>query len=206
MHDWRLAVSTAQRLEVAGYDGIMSQDGAHEPFGPLIAAALVTERVALQTGIVVAFPRSPMVTAMHAWDLHSNSGGRFQLGLGSQVRGHNERRFSVSWSAPAPRMREYIEALRAIWRSWEQREKLRFEDKHYHFDLLSPNFAPRPTGLPPVPITLAAVGPGMLRLAGRVADGVRLHGFGTRCCSLLQGSTVLDEAGPVSWSAVEESS
>jgi probable F420-dependent oxidoreductase len=108
------------------------------------------------------------------------SRGRFVLGLGSQVRAHNENRFSVPWSAPAPRMHEYVEALRAIWRCWETGEKLGYRGQHYKFTLMTPNFAPRSTGQPMVPVTIAAVGPAMLRLAGLVCDGVRLHGFCTR--------------------------
>lgn len=121
-----------------------------------------------------------MVMANLAWDLQAQSGGRFTLGLGVQVKGHNERRFSVPWSAPVPRVREYVESLRAIWRCWEKGEKLAYEGAHYRFTLMTPEFSPRPTGLPPVPVTVAAVGPAMMRLAGRSFDGVRLHGFATR--------------------------
>ena len=99
------------------------------------------------------------------------------LGLGTQVKGHNERRFSVPWSAPVPRLREYVESLRAIWRCWEKREPLRYEGEHYRFTLMTPEFSPPPSGLPPIPVSIAAVGPDMLKLAGRVCDGVRLHGF-----------------------------
>ena len=96
------------------------------------------------------------------------------------MKGHNERRFSVPWSAPVPRLREYVESLRAIWRCWEKREPLRYEGEHYRFTLMTPEFSPPPTGLPPIPVSIAAVGPDMLKLAGRVCDGVRLHGFATR--------------------------
>ena len=102
------------------------------------------------------------------------------LGLGTQVKGHNERRFSAPWSAPVPRFREYIEALRAIWRCWEYGDKLNYEGEHYRFTLMTPVFTPPATGKPLIPITIAAVGPAMLRLAGRVCDGVRLHSFCTR--------------------------
>jgi probable F420-dependent oxidoreductase len=121
-----------------------------------------------------------MVVANTAWDLQVESRGRFALGLGAQVKGHNERRFSVPWSAPVPRLREYVEALRAIWRCWERKEPLAYRGEHYRFTLMTPEFSPPPSGLPPVPITIAAVGKDMLRLAGRVCDGVRLHGFCTR--------------------------
>ena len=158
----------------------MSAEIANDPFVPLAFAAVATQRIELSTGICVAFPRSPMVVAETSWDLHAQSGGRFRLGLGSQVKGHNERRFSVPWSAPVPRLREYVESLRAIWRCWEKQEPLRYEGEHYRFTLMTPEFSPPPSGLPAIPVSIAAVGPDMLKLAGRVCDGVRLHGFATR--------------------------
>jgi probable F420-dependent oxidoreductase len=180
LSDWRAVAATAQAAEAAGFDGLMSAEIANDPFAPLGFAALATRRIELSTGICVAFPRSPMVVAQTSWDLHVNSGGRFRLGLGSQVKGHNERRFSVPWTAPVPRLREYVESLRAIWRCWEKKEPLRYEGEHYRFTLMTPEFSPPPTGLAPIPISIAAVGPDMLKLAGRVCDGVRLHGFATR--------------------------
>jgi len=180
MHDWRAAARAARAAEERGFDAVVTAEIAHDPFTPLAFAALETERVQLGTGIVVAFPRSPMVVAQIAYDLHRHSHGRLHLGLGAQVKGHNERRFSVAWSAPAPRMREYVESLRAIWRAFELGEPLRYEGRHYRFTLLTPEFTPPPTGLPPIPVSIAAVGPAMLRLASRVCDGVRLHGFATR--------------------------
>jgi probable F420-dependent oxidoreductase len=130
--------------------------------------------------VAIAFPRSPMVVANACWDLQNASRGRFVLGIGPQIRPHNERRFSVPWTAPAPRLREYVQALRAIWTNWETGEKLDFRGQHYTFTLMPPYFMPPSTHQPMVPITLAAVGPHSLRLAGEVADGVRLHGFCTR--------------------------
>jgi len=121
-----------------------------------------------------------MAVAHACWDLQVASRGRFVLGLGPQVRAHNERRFSVPWSPPVPRLREYVNALRAIWRTWETGEKLAFEGEHYRFSLMTPNFVPPSLHLAMVPVTLAAVGPHYLRLAGEVADGVRLHPFCTR--------------------------
>jgi probable F420-dependent oxidoreductase len=170
----------AKALEAAGYDGAMTMENQHEPFMPLAVAATVTERIQLLTAIAIAFARSPMVVAEAAHDLQTASGGRFVLGLGTQVKGHNERRFSVPWSPPAPRLREYVESLRAIWRCWEKGEPLNYVGKHYRFTLMTPNFVPELNGLPPIPVTIAAVGPAMLRLAGRVCDGVRLHPFCTR--------------------------
>ena len=123
LNDLRAVQAAAEAGEKAGYDGLASVELANDPFFPLALAAVVTERSRLATGIAVAFPRSPMVVAQTSWDLHRTSGGRFDLGLGSQVKGHNERRFSVPWSAPAPRMQEYVEALRAIWRTWQTGER-----------------------------------------------------------------------------------
>ncbi|HZD26016.1 MAG TPA: TIGR03617 family F420-dependent LLM class oxidoreductase [Alphaproteobacteria bacterium] len=179
--DWRAVPAAAQAAETMGYDGVQTSELAHDLFAPLAIAALQTSRVELATGIAVAFPRSPMVVANIAWDMQANSGGRFHLGLGTQVKGHNERRFSVPWvGSPVTRMREYVEALRAIWRCWERGAALDYEGEHYRFTLMTPEFSPQPTGLPMVPVSVAAVGPDMLRMAGRICDGVRLHGFCTR--------------------------
>lgn len=180
LDDWRKVPEAAKRAEEAGFDALLTAEIAHDPFAPLVVAATVTERVKLGTAIAVCFPRSPMVMANIAWDLQDQSGGRFVLGLGAQVKGHNERRFSVPWSAPVPRLREYIESLRAIWAAWEKGERLDYEGEHYRFTLMTPEFTPRANGLPRIPITIAAVGPAMIRLAGRLCDGVRLHGFATR--------------------------
>ena len=177
---WRETVPAAQEAENLGFDSISTSELAYEPFMRLALACQATDRVQMATSIAIAFARSPMNVANMAWDLHANSGGRFYLGLGSQVKGHNERRFSAPWSAPAPRLQEYIEALRAIWRCWEYGDKLNFEGEHYNFTLMTPEFSPPATGMPLPPVSLAAVGPAMLRVAGRVADGVRLHSFCTQ--------------------------
>ncbi len=173
--DWRQTGPTAKMAEGAGFDALMTLELGHDAFMPLSLAALATQRVELTTSIAVAFPRSPTVLALQAWDIHANSGGRFVLGLGSQVKGHNERRYGITWSPPAPRLREYIEALRALWHCWETRSKLNYQGEHYKLTLMTPDFSPEPTGLAMVPITIAAVGPAMLSLAGRSCDGVRLH-------------------------------
>lgn len=178
--NWRAVAAAARRAEEAGFDGVLSYEIANDPFAPLVLATTATERVRLGTAIAVCFPRSPMVMANIARDLHAESRGRFTLGLGTQVKGHNERRFSVPWTPPLPRLREYVEAMRAIWRCWEHGGKLEFEGQHYRFTLMTPEFSPPPTGLGPVPVTIAAVKPAMLTLAGRLCDGVRLHGFATR--------------------------
>jgi probable F420-dependent oxidoreductase len=178
--DLNAVPAVARAAEAAGYDGLVTMENRNEPFLPLGVAAVNTTRLGLHTAIAIAFSRSPMAVASVSWDLQAASRGRFVLGLGSQVRAHNEKRFSVPWSAPAPRMREYVEALRAIWRCWEKGEKLDFRGRHYTFTLMTPNFTPTSTHQPMVPVTIAAVGPAMLRVAGEVCDGVRLHGFCTR--------------------------
>ncbi|HSU05350.1 MAG TPA: TIGR03617 family F420-dependent LLM class oxidoreductase [Acetobacteraceae bacterium] len=175
MQHWRDAGPAAHTAETAGFTAVMTIELGHDVFAPLAFAALATNRVELTPSIAVAFPRSPTVMASQAWDLYANSGGRFVLGLGSQVRGHNERRFGIPWSAPAPRLRDYIGALRAIWRTWETGGRLDYHSATYTLTLMTPDFSPEPTGLPLIPITIAAVGPAMLRVAGQVCDGVRLH-------------------------------
>ena len=179
-HDLAQVPAAARAAEAAGYDGLSTSENKNDPFLAHAIAAVETQRVSLETGIAISFSRSPMVVANVCWDLQNASRGRFVLGLGSQVRAHNENRFSVPWTAPAPRMREYVLALRAIWRNWELGEKLDFRGAHYKFTLMTPNFTPISTHQPPIPVTIAAVGPAMLRVAGETCDGVRLHGFCTR--------------------------
>ena len=172
---WSAVAPAAAVAEAAGFDALTTVELGHDPFAPLGFAALATRRVELTPSIAVAFPRSPTVLAAQAWDLAANSAGRFVLGLGSQVKGHNERRFGIPWTAPAPRLADYIGALRAIWRAWETGGRLDYHSAHYTLTLMTPDFSPEPTGLPMIPVTVAAVGAAMLRMAGRVADGVRLH-------------------------------
>ncbi len=178
--DLKKIPAAAAAAETAGYDGVMTLENRHDPFLPLAVAATASERLQLLTSVAIAFPRSPMVVANLGWDLQSASSGRFVLGLGSQVRGHNERRFSVPWSAPAPRLREYIAALRAIWRCWKEGSKLNFEGEYYKFTLMTPAFVPEPMAAAPPAVTIGAVGPAMLRLAAEACNGVRLHPFCTR--------------------------
>ena len=179
-HDLVEAQKVAQLAERVGIDEIVTAENAHGPFLPLAAAALVTERIHLGTAVAIAFPRSPTIMAQSAWDVHKASHGRFRLGLGTQVKTHNERRFGVPWSAPAPRMRDYVGAVRAVWHAWQTETPLDYHSDTYNLTLATPNFSPRPSELPPIPISLAAVGPAMLRLGGEVADGIRLHPFSTR--------------------------
>ena len=180
MNDWNAIAASAQHSEKVGYDGLVSFEIANDPFIPLAFAAAATEKIRLGTAIAVCFPRSPMVVAETAWDLNVQSKGRFTLGLGTQVKGHNERRFSVPWTPPLPRLREYVGSLRAIWRCWENGEKLNFEGDHYNFTLMTPEFSPPKSNLPSIPISIAAVKPAMLKLSGTICDGVRLHGFATK--------------------------
>ena len=172
---WPEVAPAAAAAEASGFDALMTVEVGHDPLTPLALAALATARVELTPSVVVAFPRSPTVLAQQAWDIQANSGGRLVLGLGSQVKGHNERRFGIAWTAPAPRMRDYVLALRAVWRAWETRGRLDFDSLHYKLSLMTPDFSPEPTGLPMVPVAVAAVGEAMLRVAGQVGDGVRLH-------------------------------
>src|SRR5580692_9448305 len=178
--DLRQAAASAKASEAAGYDGLLTMENKHDPFLAHAIAAVSTERVELGTSVAIAFPRSPMVVANACWDLQNASRGRFVLGLGPQIRPHNERRFSVPWTAPAPRLREYVQSLHAIWTAWETGNPLRHTGTHYTFTLMPPYFVPPSQHMPMVPITLAAVGPHTLRLAGELADGARLHAFCTR--------------------------
>ena len=178
--DWRACGPEAAQVEADGFDCIQCPELKHDPFIPLAMAALATSRVQLATSVAIAFPRSPMVVANLAWDLHRHSGGRFVVGLGSQVKPHIERRFSSEWTSPAAKMGEYVEALRAIFTAWETGGKLAYHGDHYKFNLMTPEFSPGPVGLPMPPIMIAAVGPVMLKTAARLCDGARLHGFATR--------------------------
>ena len=169
----------ARAIEQDGYSGLLSAETSHDPFLPLALAAEHTERIDLMTGIAVAFARNPMVLAHTAWDLQALSGGRFMLGLGSQIQAHITKRFSMPWSRPAARMEEMIAAVRAIWDSWQTGERLNFRGDFYRHTLMTPMFSPGPLDVAPPPILISAVGPLMTRVAGRAADGLVCHGFQT---------------------------
>src|SRR5712671_2877994 len=169
----------ARRAEELGYDGVLTEETKDDPFIVLALAAQATSRVTLATAVAVAFPRSPAITAMSAWTLARLSKGRFTLGLGSQVKGHIERRFGLRWSAPGPWLRDYVQALRAIWECWQYGTPLDFESEHYKLSLMVPLFAPSPIEHPHVPVELAAVNPYMCQVAGEVADGIRAHPIAT---------------------------
>ena len=172
-------IKEARQHEKAGYDGLWSSESAHDPFLPLVLAAEHTERMELGTAIAVAFARSPMQLAYTAHDLQAYSGGRFVLGLGSQVKPHIERRFAMPWSHPAPRMREFVMALRAIWSAWNDGTKLSFRGDFYTHTLMTPFFSPPPAPGGAPAVFLAAVGEAMTTVAGEVADGLLVHVFCT---------------------------
>jgi probable F420-dependent oxidoreductase len=171
--------SLAARLERLGFDGVAIPEIKRDPFivAALMAAASSSLRIA--TAVALAFPRSPTVSAYSARTLHDLSSGRFVLGLGTQVRGHVERRFGMPWSAPVERLREYVGAVHAVWRSWDKNEGPAFEGQHYRVTLMPPEFSPGPNSHAPIPVHIGAVNVHMLRLAGEVCDGVRLHPFCT---------------------------
>ena len=169
----------AQELEEMGYSGIMTAETSHDPFFPLLVAAQNTERVELMTSIAVAFARTPMVLANIGHDLNAFSKGRFVLGLGSQIRPHITKRFSMPWSSPAARMREFILAMRAIWDTWHEGKPLEFTGKFDTHTLMTPMFTPTDCDYGAPRVFLAAVGPKMTEVAGEVADGVIVHAFTT---------------------------
>lgn len=169
---------TARARDI-GFDGIFTSDTAHNPFLRLAAAAPFARGLDTGTAVAVAFARSPMVVAQTAWDLSALTQGRFLLGLGTQIRAHIERRFSMPWGAPVRRMAEYISALRAIWDVWQKGGRLRFRGEFYSFTLMTPFFNPGPIDHPDVPVYVAGVGPRMSRLAGQMCDGYHVHPFHT---------------------------
>ncbi len=177
--DLRGAGKAAATQESQGYDGLWTAETAHDPFFPLLLASQSTSTVELGTGIAVAFARSPMNLAQIAWDLQAASEGRFILGLGSQIKPHITKRFSMPWSHPAPRMREMILAIRAIWASWNDGTKLDFQGEFYTHTLMTPFFNPGPNPHGDAKIFLAGVGQLMTEVAGEVCDGFLCHGFTT---------------------------
>jgi probable F420-dependent oxidoreductase len=172
--------ASARRIEALGFDGTTTPEAGHDPFLPLMIAAEHTSRITLGTNVAIAFPRSPYVVAQIAWDLQRLSGGRFKLGLGTQVKGHNVRRYSTPWTGPpGPRLREYVQTLRAIFDTFQHGTKPSFQGEHYQFTLVSPFFNPGPIEHPNVPIYISALNTYMARLAGELCDGVLLHPLGS---------------------------
>jgi probable F420-dependent oxidoreductase len=169
----------AAAAEAAGYAGVFTGEVSGDPFLPLALAASRTERIELGTSIAVALARSPMSLAYTAYDLQRFSRGRLSLGLGSQVKAHITRRFSMPWGQPAAQMREYVVALRAIWQSWSEGEPLAFEGTYYRHTLMTPMFTPPRHEFGTPPVLVAGVGEAMTRVAGEVADGFLCHAFST---------------------------
>lgn len=165
----------AQRCERLGFDGVWTFEAAHDPFLPLALAAAATTRLSIGTNISVAFGRSPFTMAQVAWDLQRASAGRFHLGLGTQVRAHVERRFSMPFEHPAARITDYIRCLRAIWDTFQHDTRANYEGPFYRFKLMNPFFNPGPITHAHIPIYLAGVNPRMCRAAGEVADGFHVH-------------------------------
>ncbi len=171
------AARLARRAEALGFDGVWTSETQHDAFLPLVLAADHTTRLELGTSIAVAFGRSPLVTAHLAWDLAALSQGRFLLGLGTQVKGHIERRYGLAWDSPGPRLKEYIQALRAIWDCWQHGTPLNYQGQFYSHTLMTPFFNPGPIAHPRIPIHIAGVQPYMCRLAGDLCDGFQVHPF-----------------------------
>lgn len=169
----------AARLEAQGLDCAVVFEAAHEAFLQALLAAQRTERIEIATGVAIAFARSPMIVAQSASDLQTLSGGRFLLGLGSQVKPHIEKRFSMPWSRPAARMREYVRAIRAIWHAWETGERLDFRGEFYTHTLMTPAFDPGRSRFGTPKIFVAGVGPKMIEVAGEVGDGLYVHPLNT---------------------------
>ena len=170
--------AAAKAAEDAGFDAIWTAEAGNDGFLPLALIAEHTKRIKMGPSVAIAFPRSPMAMAYTAWDLAGVSEGRFILGLGTQVKGHNERRFSVKWEAPVPRLREYVLSLRAIFKCWaEGGTRLKFEGKYYNFSLMTPFFTPPKHDYPDIPIWIAGVNEYILRLAGELCDGLHAHPF-----------------------------
>lgn len=165
----------ARRVEALGFDGLLVPDAVHDGLLLACQALATTQRIRVATSVLVAFPRSPMNVALAAWDLQRMSGGRFELGLGTQIRQNIEDRYSARWLPPASGMREYVLALRAIFKSFRSGEPLNFVGEHYRFTRLQPFFNPGPIEAPDVPLMLGAVGPKMLALVGEIADGMHTH-------------------------------
>ena len=166
-------------LEARGFDSIVVPETKHNSLFHMLLAAEHTERVEISSSVTIAFPRPPMIMAQAAWDLQQFSEGRINLGLGSQVKGHNVRRFGGTWAPPAKRMEDYINMMRAVWHSWQTGERTEFISDNYTYTLMTPMFDPGPIPYDPPKISLANVGPLMAQTAGACADGLRPHGFMT---------------------------
>jgi probable F420-dependent oxidoreductase len=165
----------AAQVEEVGFDGLCVEETKDDPYQVMALAASTTSRIRLSTNIAMAFPRAPAITAMSAWSLAKLSKGRFVLGLGSQVRGHIVRRFGLQFHPAGPWMRDYIQAVRAVWACWQEQKPLDYQGTHYKLSLMVPLFDPGPIEYPQIPIHVATVNPYMCQVAGEVADGIRVH-------------------------------
>lgn len=172
---WDRTAELARRVEAAGFSGMLFTEAGQVPWMMIAAAAQAAPRLEFSTGIAVAFPRSPMISAQIAWELAHNTAGRFRLGLGSQVRGHIERRYGAVWDKPAPQMRDYVGAVRACLRAFRGEEKLHHEGPYYRLSLLPGQWAPPRHDFEQIRVDIAAVGPLMCRVAGELCDGVHVH-------------------------------
>ncbi len=175
VHKLEQMPAVARFADDAGFDGIWTFETAHEPFLPLVLAAEHSSRLSLGTSIAVAFPRGPTILAQIAWDLARYSKGRFILGLGTQVKGHNERRFGIKWEKPVEKIREVILAIRAIWNCWQNDTRLNFQGEFFKLTLMTPFFSPEPHGYYRIPIFVAGVNPRMCQLAGELCEGFHAH-------------------------------
>lgn len=180
VHDLGQMPALARFADELGFDGIWTFETAHEPYLPLVLAAEHSARLSLGTSIAVAFPRSPTITAQIAWDLARYSKGRFILGLGTQVKGHNERRFGIKWERPVAKMRDYILAVRAVWNSWQNQTGLNYRGEFYQLTLMTPFFSPAPHEHAKIPIFIAGVNRRMSELAGELCEGFHVHPLHTR--------------------------
>ena len=169
------AAGLARKAEAYGFDCLWVNETKHDPFVQLALAAGTTVKIGLGTSIALAFTRSPTTLAYTAWDLQSATNGRLTLGLGSQVKGHIERRFGMKWEAPAPKMKEVVLALRSVWESWQKGTALDFQGKYFRLNLMTPFFSPGPIDHPSIPVYVAAVNEVMCRVAGEVANGIHVH-------------------------------
>lgn len=176
---WSGVAGQAARAEALGFDSLGAPELKRDPFISVAVAATATSRIGLATSVAIAFPRSPMVVAYTARNLQDLSGGRFTLGLGTQVKGHIERRFSTVWDSPGPRLREYVEGLHAIWNTWQNGTPLDYRGRFYNFTLMTPEFSPLPSDYPAPRVEIAAVNQYNIRLAGELGDGLRVHPFST---------------------------
>ena len=168
----------ARAAESIGFDALWSSETQHDPFLPLALIAEHTQRIHFGTAVAIAFARSPVTVAHAAWDLAGQSGGRFILGLGTQVKPHIERRFGMAWPGkPVAQLREFVLAMRAAWQAWQTGARPNFRGEHYKLTLMTPFFNPGPIEHPNVPIFIAGTNPFLCRLAGELADGLHVHPF-----------------------------